>query len=161
MPTRETQNWLCPYFVWNGYQGHSWFRIPLEEEKTKADPYCVSLGEPPPRDYGQVWTWFSFQYLQFSNQDNFSQDGASHKQLASYCFRNWMCLHIFGCVIFQKRLDSIQFPVYNPESLYQWFSTSLTLWPCNTVPHVVVNPNHKSTSVATSHLILLLLWIMM
>jgi hypothetical protein len=33
--------------------------------------------------------------------------------------------------------------------LYQWSSAVLMLQPFNTVPHVVVNPNHKVIFVAT------------
>lgn len=29
----------------------------------------------------------------------------------------------------------------------QWFSTFLTLWPCNTAPHVVMTPNYKILSL--------------
>jgi hypothetical protein len=34
------------------------------------------------------------------------------------------------------------------DSLEHWFSTFLMLWPFNTVPHVVVAPNHKIILVA-------------
>ena len=39
---------------------------------------------------------------------------------------------------------------YRLFTLGQWFSTFLTPWPFNTVPHVVETPNHKTSLVATS-----------
>ena len=33
---------------------------------------------------------------------------------------------------------------------YQWFTAFLMLWPFNSVPHVVVTPNHKIIFVTTS-----------
>ena len=50
--------------------------------------------------------------------------------------------------IFRKNLGKFEKCV--KESLEQWFSTFLMLWPFNTVPHVVVTPNHKIIFVATS-----------
>lgn len=41
-------------------------------------------------------------------------------------------------------------PLYRPQPIEQWFSPFLMLRPLNTVPHVVLIPNHNITSVATS-----------
>jgi hypothetical protein len=40
----------------------------------------------------------------------------------------------------------------NNETTVQWFSTFLMLRPSDTISHVVVTPNHKTTFVATPYL---------
>ncbi len=53
-----------------------------------------------------------------------------------------------GCSCIHRQTSGCDLPVHVPVD--QWFSTFLMPRPFNTVPHVVVTPNHKIIFVATS-----------
>jgi hypothetical protein len=75
---------------------------------------------------------------------NKHQLNRNYSQVSTFCLESLICYQILPISICLNFLILQKFP------LVQWFSTFLMLWPFNTVPHVVVTPNHKIIFIATS-----------